>query len=128
MRLVALAAVLLPLCLLTGCQTASQNHSTFLVTGDAGWDKWLNDEVSISVKGFPLWQLRELEAFKDGNYYLDGHTAGGVLVNLQASNISRREVFWMIHKQTGLLVDLYNYEGVTVLRFRSDRMAKLKGN
>ena len=128
MRLVVLAAVLLPLCLLTGCQTASQNYSTFLVTSDPGLDKWLNDKVSISVKAFPLWQLSELDAFKDGNFYLDGHTAGGVLVNLQASNVSRREIFWMIHQQTGLLVDLYNYQGVTVIRFRSEKIAKLKGD
>lgn len=129
MRAAVITLAIVSLVALVGCRTPdSQDRDTFLATADANWEKWLNEKVSVHRKGMALWQLRDLEAFRDGNYYLDGHTAGGVLVNLEADELPRREILWAIHRQTGLFVELYNYQGVTVIRFRSVRMALLKGD
>ena len=113
----------------TSCQSFRNRpkRSTFLRTADPTWNQWLDQKVDLEINRLPLWKLHELQAFSGIRYRLEGQTAGGVLITLNVENLSRRDILWKIHKDSGLLIDFQYAQGVKMLRFRSQKMADLTG-
>ncbi|MCH2174166.1 MAG: hypothetical protein MK193_00380 [Lentisphaeria bacterium] len=113
---------------LISCKSTSDSYERFLVAADPKVQAWLNEKVSVTMVDQQLTELRTFQAFRNINLLLDGRQAKLEPISLDVDNITRKEFFWKVHKQTGLEVDVVYLRGQSFIRIRSKEVADIKGN
>ncbi len=110
-----------------GCQSRKyrQNPATFLQTTNANWNKWLDEKIDVNVSGVPVLQINRISGLEGARYRGQGQSTLEKVITLKATGITRRDVFWRIHKQTGLLIDFDPVDRATVIRIRSREFVRL---